>query len=72
MTVPIVVSKSVQARVSVHDLLGRELAVVFSGTLTAGEHHVSFDMPDVAGSGRLWIGISADETRTWRQVVLVR
>ena len=72
MTVPMVVSKSVQARVSVHDLLGRELAVVFSGTLTAGEHHVSFDMPDVAGSGRLWIGISADETRTWRQVVLVR
>lgn len=60
-----------RVRLVVHDVLGREIAVLYEGPGTAGEHRVSFDASRLA-SGVYVYTLQAGERRQTRPMVLIR
>jgi len=60
-----------QTRISVHDLLGREVAILMNGFLPSGNHQARFDATGLP-SGVYIVRLAADgETRT-RRITLLR
>jgi hypothetical protein len=55
----------------VHDVLGREVAVLVDGTLEAGEHTVSFDARDLA-SGTYVYRLTAGASSQSRTMTLMK
>ncbi|MEQ9105031.1 MAG: PKD domain-containing protein [Rhodothermales bacterium] len=73
--IPFELAEPAAVRLTVHDLLGREVAVLVDGRLPSGRHEVRFDASGRA-SGMYLIRLTADgqmraETRT-RSIVLLR
>ncbi len=62
---------SVQTRLSVYDLLGREVAVLVDGVMPAGEHRVSFDASGLSSGVYLYRLQSGSMVET-RRMTLVK
>lgn len=59
------------ARLSVYDILGREVAVLVDGVLPAGTHHVTFDATGLASGIYVYRLTSGDQSIT-RRMLLIR
>jgi len=72
----VVLPRATAVRISVHDVLGRTVATLEDGPLSAGEHPYRWNgrAADgrVAGSGRYFVRLSAGSTLETRAISLVR
>lgn len=62
---------SVQVRLTVHDILGREVAVLVDGIQPAGSHHVSFDASKLS-SGIYLVRLQTSETTHTHLITLLK
>jgi hypothetical protein len=60
-----------RVRLSVYDLLGREVAVLVNGVQTPGEHRVTFDARSLASGVYLYRLVAGGQSRS-RKLVLLR
>ncbi len=60
-----------QMKLTVHDLIGRELAVLVEGNIPAGEHHVTFDAAEMS-SGIYIVILESEGMRDVRKITLVK
>jgi hypothetical protein len=65
------VSKAGEVSLRVFDLLGRQVATLHHGPLTAGEHRVSFDATDLA-SGVYFYRLESGDLHLSRKMVLLK
>jgi len=70
-TIPFRLARGGPARLSVHDLLGREVAVLVDGPLPAGEHAARFDAAGLP-SGLYLAALEAGGGRAARKLALLR
>lgn len=62
---------SVHVRLSVHDILGREVAVLVDGTQPAGSHQVRFDASNLA-SGKYLVRLQTSDISTLQLITLIK
>ena len=70
-TIPFLLPQQGHVRLSVYDVLGREVAVLVDGVRTAGRHQAHFDASRLA-SGVYFYHLAADGFRQTRTMVLLR
>jgi uncharacterized protein (DUF1501 family) len=59
-----------ETRLSIHDIMGREISVLVDGVMPAGEHRVSFDATDLASGVYLYALTAGGRTLTRKMTVL--
>lgn len=62
--------ETVQVRLSVYDMLGREIVVLVHGTISAGEHSVVFDASRFSNGTYLYKMVTPEQTLTGRMMLL--
>lgn len=70
-TIPLAMHAPGRAKLTVHDVAGRTVAVLFDGSLSAGVHQITFDAGTL-GSGTYLVRATASGAVRTRTAVLVR
>lgn len=60
------------ARLAIYDILGREVAVLVDGWMSAGEHQVRFDAAGLSSGVYIYALTTSDSQRIMRRMTLVR
>ena len=71
VTVPFYLAEPGPARITVYDLLGREVATLMDATQAAGSHEVTWHVPQGDHAAGLYLVQLRAGTETWTQRVLV-
>lgn len=69
--IPFELADEADVRLSVHDLLGRETAVLIDGRLNRGHHDVQFDAADLA-AGVYFVRMETNSQAATRPILVVR
>jgi hypothetical protein len=71
VTIPIDIERPTHVLVTIHDMLGRTVGTVYDGSLTAGQHRLSWE-PGTHASGIYLVRFTAGSTSHVRTITLIR
>ncbi|MCX6641253.1 MAG: M14 family zinc carboxypeptidase [bacterium] len=72
LTVNLILPRSANTTISIYDISGREIGILYQGELSPGEHRINYRMPTASAAGIYLLRINSGDTEVVNKILYLK